>query len=156
MRSARDSKSKSAFNSPGIVGSEAQYNVAVVWHSDCVFEWRSFELPIQQAASVQVEGVLQADLLDCCVGRAAHADDVERVTVEMEWMAEVILLDFIDKDDLDDGVQWDVDLVRAHAVGSAVSGSVVAVAELIRVDVVVLRENRCGRGNVGNLVDKAD
>jgi hypothetical protein len=58
----------------------------------------------------------------------------------MEWMTQVGLLDLIDQDDFDDGVQWNVDFVCAHAVGAAVGRSVVAVAELLGVNVVVLRE----------------
>jgi hypothetical protein len=63
----------------------------------------------------------------------------------MEWMAQVGLLYLVDQDDFDDGVQWNVDFVCAHAVGAAVSWSVVTVTELLRVDVVVLGEKRCWR-----------
>lgn len=49
------------------------------------------------------------------------------------------LLTLVDEHHLDHGVERDVDLVRAHAVGSAVGRLVVAVAELVRADVLDLR-----------------
>lgn len=47
-------------------------------------------------------------------------------------------LTFIYEHDLHNSVEGDVHLVRAHAVGSAVSWPVVSVAELLGVDIVVL------------------
>lgn len=51
-------------------------------------------------------------------------------------------LTFINQHNLNDCVQWDVNLVRAHAVGAALWWSVVTVAELFWVNVVVLRDER--------------
>ena len=51
------------------------------------------ELTVEQTLPVQVEGVLQVDLLDGGVGRAADTDHVERVAVQVEGMAQVGLLD---------------------------------------------------------------
>lgn len=50
-------------------------------------------MPVQKTPPVQVEGVFQVDLFDVLVGRPSHTDDVERVTVQMERMAQVGLLD---------------------------------------------------------------
>lgn len=83
-------------NSPGIVSAESQHNVAIVWHGNCVFERWAFELSMKQAPSIQVESMLQANLLDGGVWWSTHADDIERMTVQMEWMAQVVLLDFVD------------------------------------------------------------
>lgn len=60
----------------------------------------------------------------------------------VQWVAEVILLDLVNQNDFDDGVQWNVDFMGAHAVRSAVWWAVISVAELVRVDIVELRENR--------------
>lgn len=60
----------------------------------------------------------------------------------VQWVAEVILLDLVDQNDFDDGVQRNVDLVGAHAVGPAVWRPVVTVTELVRIDIVELGENR--------------
>lgn len=68
---------------PGIVSSESQNDVAVVGHGDRVLQRRSFELSVQQAPPVQVEGMLQADLFDGRIRRSSHANDIERVAVEM-------------------------------------------------------------------------
>lgn len=65
-------------------------------------------------------------------------------------------LTLIDQHDLDNGVQRNVDLVRAHAVRSAVRRSIVTVAELLRIDFVVLRDERRRRRQVRDLVDQRD
>jgi hypothetical protein len=74
-----------------------------------------------------------------------HTDNIETVAVQMEWMTQVRLLYFINQNDFDDGIQWNIHFVGAHTVGSAVGRSVVSVAELLWIDVVVLREERRGR-----------
>lgn len=63
---------------------------------------------------------------------------METIAVQVEWMAQIGLLHFIDQNDFDDGIQRDVDFMRAHAVGSAIGWSIVTVAELLGIDVIVL------------------
>lgn len=70
-----------------------------------------------------------------------HAGELRNGS-SLQWVAEVILLDLVDQNDFDDGVQWNVDFVGAHAVRPAVWRPVVPVAELVRVDIVELGENR--------------
>lgn len=136
---------------------------------------------MQQTAPIQVERMLQVDLLHVGVRRPADTDHVHAVAVQMERMAEIRLLHWrrqrrwlgkrfgcvcvflvlpqftlIDQHNLDDGVQRNVNLVRAHAVRAAVGRSIVAVAELLRIDLVVLRDERRRRGQVGDLVDQRD
>lgn len=132
-------------NSPRVVGPKSQHNIAIVRHGEGVLQRRTFELPMEETPSVQVECVLQTDLLDCGVGRSTHSDHIERIAVKMEWMTEIVLLNLVDQNDFNDGVQWDIDFVGAHAVGATVWWPVVAIAELVGVDVVELRENRSGR-----------
>jgi hypothetical protein len=93
---------------------------------------------MQQTATIQVEGMFQINLLDGGVGRAPNTDNVETVTVQMEWMTQIGLLDFINHNDFDDGIEWNVDFVCAHAVSAAISRTIVAVAELFGIYVVVL------------------
>lgn len=109
---------------------------------------------MQETPSVQVECVLQTDLLDGCVGRSTHSDDIERIAVKMKWMTEIVLLNFIDQNDFNDGVQWNIDFVGAHAVGATIWWSIVAITELVGVDVVELRENRGWWGNVRNFINE--
>lgn len=54
-------------------------------------------MSVQETSSVQIEGVLQVDLFHVLVGRSSHTDDVERVTVQMERMAQVGLLNCVQK-----------------------------------------------------------
>lgn len=58
------------------------------------------------------------------------------------------ILTFIDKHNFNDSIQWNVDLVRAHTVWSAVCWTVISVAELFRIDFVVLGNERCRCGQV--------
>lgn len=44
--------------------------------------------------------------------------------------------------------------MRAHAIGSAVRWAVVSVAELFRINLVVLREQRCRRRQIGDFIDQ--
>lgn len=69
-------------------------------------------------------------------------------------MISLLTLTLIDEHNLHNGVQWNIDLVRAHAIGSAVRWAVVSVAELLGIDLVVLREERCRWGQVRNLIDQ--
>lgn len=61
----------------GVVGSEAEDDVSVVGHGDGVLERRQVVVTVQQSSAVQVQGVLQVDLLDVLVRRAAHTNHVE-------------------------------------------------------------------------------
>lgn len=69
-------------------------------------------------------------------------------------MKALFTLTLIDEHHLHDSVQWNIDLVRAHAVGSAIRWAVVSVAELLGIDLVVLREEWCRRGQVRNFIDQ--
>jgi len=60
-----------------VVGSETEDDVAIVGHGDGVLAGRVVELTVEQTLSVQVEGVLQVDLLDGGVRRAANTNHVE-------------------------------------------------------------------------------
>lgn len=83
----------------------------------------------------------QVDFLDVGIGRAAHTNHVVRVTVQVERMTEIVLLDFIYQDNFDDRVQWDINRVGAHAVRAAIWWTVIAVAELLRWDVLDLGQH---------------
>lgn len=48
--------------------------------------------------------------------------------------------------DLDNRIEWYVDLMGAHAVGSTIGRSVVAIAELLRINFIILRGERGRRG----------
>lgn len=49
---------------------------------------------------------------------------------------------FVHENHLDDRIMRNVDLMRAHAIGAAISWSIITVAELFRWDVIDLRERR--------------
>lgn len=106
---------------------------------------------MQQTAPIQIQCVLQVNLLDVGIRRTAHADHVERGTVQMEGMAQIRLLywngkeplaqlkiyhqnnlTFVNQHHLNDSVQRNVHLVGAHAIHAAIWWSIVAVAELLR------------------------
>lgn len=55
---------------------------------------------------------------------------------------------------LDDRVVRNVDLVRAHTIGAAISRSVITVTKLFRWDVIDLRERRRRRERERDLVHK--
>jgi hypothetical protein len=93
-----------------VVGSETKNDVSIVGHGDGVLARGVVELTVEQTLPVQVEGVLQVDLLDGGVGRAADTDHVERVAVQMEGMAQVGLLDCEQSD-------WNA-LVLSYAINS--------------------------------------
>lgn len=78
----------------GVVRPEAEHHVAVVRHGDGVLAGWQVELPVEEALTVEVEGVLQVYLADVAVRRTADADHVESVTVEVERVAQVGLLDW--------------------------------------------------------------
>lgn len=76
----------------GIVGAESQHNVAVVGYGDGVLRRRQIVLTVQETASVQVQGVFQIDLLHVGVRRPANTNHFEGVSVQVERMAQVGLL----------------------------------------------------------------
>lgn len=47
-------------------------------------------------------------------------------------------LTFINEYNFNDSIQWDIDFVGAHAIGTAIGWTIVAVTELLRIDVIVL------------------
>lgn len=70
-----------------VVGAETDNDVAIVGDSDGVLRWREVSLlqvTLKQTSPVEVESVLQVDLLDVLVGRAADTDDVVGVSVQVE------------------------------------------------------------------------
>lgn len=114
-----------------IIGTETQDHVSVVGHSNRVLQGRLCKVTMQKTSSIQVQSVLQVDFLDVGIRRTSHSDDVESVAVQMEGVTEIGLLDFVNQDNLYDGIQRDVDGVGAHAVLGAVWWTVVTVAELL-------------------------
>jgi len=137
----------------GVVSPKSEDDVSVVGDGNGVLCGRKVELPVEETSPVEIESVFQVDLLDVLVRRSAHTDDVEGVTVKMERMTKVRLLDFIYEYNLDDGVLRNINLVCAHAISSAVSGLVVAVTEGLWWDVFDLG-NWWGVGeSEGNLID---
>lgn len=78
-----------------VVGSESEHDVTVIGHSYRVLGRRQVEVPVQETSPIQVERVFQVDLLHVLVGRPSHTDHVERITVQMERMAQVRLLDWM-------------------------------------------------------------
>lgn len=63
---------------------------------------------------------------------------------------------FVNENHLDDRVVRDVDLMRAHAVGTAVSRPVITVAELFGRNIVDLRERRRRRKRERDLVHEGN
>lgn len=76
----------------GIVGLEADHDVAVVWHSNGILEWGALEVTLDEAFSVQFEHVFEVDFLDGTVGGTANADYVVCVAVQVKGVTEVDLL----------------------------------------------------------------
>lgn len=78
-----------------IVGTETQDNVTVIWYGNCVLLRWQIVLSMQQTTSIQIECMLQIDLFHVGVGRSTDTDHIERVTVQMEWMTKIWLLDCV-------------------------------------------------------------
>lgn len=78
-----------------IIGSKSQYNVAIVWNGNCVLEWWQIVLSVKQSPTIQVQGMLQIDLFDIGVRRSANANDIETITMKMEGMAKIWLLNYL-------------------------------------------------------------
>lgn len=125
-----------------VVRAEAEDDVTVVGNGDGVFSGRQVELSMQETLLIKIESVFQIDFLHVLVGRTADTDYVERVSVQMERMRQIGLLYFVYEHHLDDRVVRNVDLMRAHTVGAAISRSIITVTELFRWDVIDLRERR--------------
>lgn len=125
-----------------VIRTEAEDDVTVVGDGDSVLGRWQVELSVQKTSLIEIEGVLQIDLLHVPIGRTADADHVERVSVQVEGMRQIGLLYFVYENYLDDRVMRNVDLMRAHAVGAAISWSIITVAELFRWDVIDLRDRR--------------
>lgn len=51
-------------------------------------------------------------------------------------------LTLVDEHHLDNGIQRNIDLVRAHAIRTAIRRPIISVAELFRINLIVLREQR--------------
>lgn len=77
-----------------VVGSEPEHDVTVIGHSYRILGRRQVEVPVQETSPIQVERVFQVDLLHVLIGRPSHTDYVKRITVQMERMAQVRLLDW--------------------------------------------------------------
>lgn len=125
-----------------IVRAETEDDVTVVGNGDSVLSRWQVELSVQETSLIEIEGVLQIDLLHVPIRRTTDADHVERVSVQMEGMRQIGLLYFVYENHLDDRVMRNINLVCAHAVGAAISWSIITVAELFRWDVIDLRERR--------------
>jgi hypothetical protein len=65
-------------------------------------------------------------------------------------------LTFVNQHNLNNSIEWDVYFVGAHAVGATVCRPVVTITELLRWDIVDLRQRRRWWEHKGNLVDKTD
>lgn len=76
-----------------IISAETHYHVAIVWDGDGILQWWVVVLSVQQTTAIEVERVLQIDLLHVGVGRTSNTDHIVRVTVQMERMAQIGLLD---------------------------------------------------------------
>lgn len=59
---------------------------------------------------------------------------------------------FVYENHFDDRIMRNIDLMRAHAVGAAISWSIITVAELFRWDVIDLRDRRRRREREWDLV----
>lgn len=129
----------------GIVGPEAQHDVAVIGYSDCILQRWLAKVTMQQTTSIQVQGMFQIDLLNVGVRGPTHSDHVESVSVQVEGMTEIRLLYLVDQNDLHYGVERNIHCVCAHAVLGAVRWSIVSVTELLRRNVFNLRQKRGGR-----------
>jgi hypothetical protein len=111
---------------------------------------------MEESSPVQIQRVLQIDLFDILIRRSPDSDHIERITVQVERMTQIRRLHLIYQHYLDDSIQWNIDLMGAHAVLSAVRGSVVSVAKLVWRYVVKLRQRRRRRKRERNLIDQTD
>jgi hypothetical protein len=111
---------------------------------------------VEESSPVQIQRVLQIDLFDILIRRSPDSDHIERITVQVERMTQIRRLHLIYQHYLDDSIQWNIDLMGAHAVLSAVRGSVVSVAKLVWRYVVKLRQRRRRRKRERNLIDQTD
>lgn len=64
----------------GVVGFDADHDVAVVGHSDSVFERWTLEVTLDETFSVEFEHVFEVNFFDGFVRGSADADDVKCVT----------------------------------------------------------------------------
>lgn len=135
-----------------IIRAEAEDDVTIVGNSDGVLTGGQVEFSVQETTLIEIESVLQIDLLHISVGRAANTDHIERISVQVERMRQVWLLYFVYEYHLDDRVIWNVDLMRAHTVGAAISRPIITVTELFGWNVIELRERRRRRERERNLV----
>lgn len=77
----------------GVVCPEPQHHVSVVGNGDGVLPWWEIELSVEKTLPVQVQCVLQVDFPNVGVWGSAYTDHVEGVTVKMERVAQIWLLD---------------------------------------------------------------
>lgn len=125
-----------------VIRAEAEDDVAIVGNGDGVLGRWQVELSVQKTSLIEIEGVLQIDLLHIPIGRTADTNHVECVSVQVEGMRQIRLLYFVYENHLDDRIMRNINLMRAHAVGAAISWSIITVAELFRWDVIDLRDWR--------------
>jgi hypothetical protein len=75
-----------------VIGAEPEDDVAIVGHSDRVLSRRQIELSVEKTSPIEIQGMLQVNLLYVPVWGSAHTDDIEGVTVQVEGMTQVWLL----------------------------------------------------------------
>lgn len=77
----------------GIVCPKPQDDVTVVWNRDGILSGWQIELSVEQTLSVEIQSVFQVYLGYVAVLRSSDTDHVEGVSMEMERVTQVWLLD---------------------------------------------------------------
>lgn len=85
------------FKHTWIIGTESQHNVSIIWYGNGVLLWWQIVLSVQQTSAIQIQSVFEINFLHVSVRWSTNADYVERVSVQMERMAQIGLLDYVRK-----------------------------------------------------------
>jgi hypothetical protein len=75
-----------------VIGTESEDNITIVGDSNCVLSRRQVELPVEKTPPIQVQGVLQVNLLHVPIRGPPHTNNIESISMQMEGMAQVWLL----------------------------------------------------------------
>lgn len=94
------------------------------------------------------------DKFGCCTVKKSFID--LRRSINFYIYSESVELTLVYEYDFNDRVVRYVDLMRAHAVRTAVGRPVISVAELFGWDIVDLRKQRCRWKRKGDLVDEGN
>lgn len=78
-----------------IISTETQHNVSIVRYGNGVLLRWQIVLSVQQTSAIQIQSVFQIDFLHVGVRWPTNADNVERVSVQMEGMAQIGLLYYV-------------------------------------------------------------